>query len=327
MKSGSTKILLIGLDAATFELIKPWASQGLLPVFRDLMKRGTYGFLESTIPPQTPPAWTSALTGKNPGKHNIFDFLKTGRGSYDLTPVNSTDRKTSAIWNILSRAGYKVGVFNVPMTFPPEDVNGFMLCGFLAPSVDCVYTSPGHLKKELLQNVKGYKASCSLGPLISGNEEAFLQDLYLYTEKQEEAALYLYDRYRPDFFMVGLFALDTLQHYFWRHMDKGHPLHDPEKSRKFGDAILKYYQRLDKLIKRLLEMVDEETVVSIISDHGAGPLHKELRANKYLESLGLLLRSKANYAGRIKAAALNKENMRRAVYRLKIGPFLARYFP
>ncbi|MDO8141482.1 MAG: alkaline phosphatase family protein, partial [Candidatus Brocadiales bacterium] len=123
------KIVVIGIDSATFDIIEPLVNQGKLPVFTRFMKEGVWGRLQSTIPPVTPPAWTSLVTGKNPGKHGIFDFYGYTTNGYERPIINSQAIKAKTLWNILSEGGKSVGIINVPLTYPPEKVNGFLIPG------------------------------------------------------------------------------------------------------------------------------------------------------------------------------------------------------
>src|ERR1051325_8760378 len=118
------RVFMIGWDGATFDLIHPWVKDGKLPNIARPMERGVHGPLRSTIPPWTFPAWTSFMTGKNPGKHGVYDFLRPRQGSYDLEFVNGSHRRARTFWQILSEAGRKVVSISVPCTFPPEPVNG-----------------------------------------------------------------------------------------------------------------------------------------------------------------------------------------------------------
>src|SRR5439155_1638988 len=103
--------------------ICPWIAEGKLPNLAALMKTGAWGRLASILPPITPPAWTAFMTGKNPGKHGIFDFLGARPGTYELTYLNGASRRAKTIWRMLSDAGYTVGTMNIPFTYPPEHLN------------------------------------------------------------------------------------------------------------------------------------------------------------------------------------------------------------
>src|SRR6266436_1027022 len=113
------KIFVIGLDSATWDLLRPWIAQGKLPHLAKLVEQGTSASLASAVPPLTPPAWTSFMTGKNPGKHGIFHFLEARPGTYELTYLNGASRRAKTIWRMLSDAGFTVGTMNIPFTYPP----------------------------------------------------------------------------------------------------------------------------------------------------------------------------------------------------------------
>ena len=125
------KVLVIGLDGATFDLLGPWIEEGWLPNLSRLIREGASGGLKSTSPPISSAAWASFATGKNPGKHGIVDFVHPEEGGYQISVVNSGKRASKAIWNLISEAGGQVGVVGVPVTYPPEEVNGFMISSFL----------------------------------------------------------------------------------------------------------------------------------------------------------------------------------------------------
>ena len=110
------KVFVVGLDGATLDLIAPWAAQGKLPTFARIMREGACGELTTVIPPMTGPAWMCFMTGKNPGKHGIIDFVHRRKGSYDISPVNASTRQAKSLWNIVGAVGRKVGVVNVPLT-------------------------------------------------------------------------------------------------------------------------------------------------------------------------------------------------------------------
>jgi predicted AlkP superfamily phosphohydrolase/phosphomutase len=131
------KVVVIGLDAATWTLIRPWMAEGKMPNLAKLMKAGVSGSLESILPPITPPAWTSFMTGKNPGKHGIFNFVETEHGGYGMNYANATSRRSPTVWKLLNDAGYSVGTMNIPFTYPPEPLNGFQISG-----MDSVRESP-----------------------------------------------------------------------------------------------------------------------------------------------------------------------------------------
>src|ERR1700741_28486 len=128
------KIVIIGLDAATWDLMGPWIEEGRLPNMARLVGTGVKGGLESATPPLTPPAWTSFMTGKNPGKHGIFYFLEPQPGSYAMRYANAGSRRSQTVFGLLSEAGLTVSSVNIPFTYPPEQLSGCQISGMDTPS-------------------------------------------------------------------------------------------------------------------------------------------------------------------------------------------------
>src|SRR5207247_5288926 len=123
------KVLIVGVDAATFDLINPWIAEGNLPNLAALMRNGASSRLASILPPITPPAWTSFMTGKNPGKHGIFHFMEAEPGTYELRYLNAGSGRAKTIWRMLNDAGFTVGTMNIPFTYSPAHLNGFQPLG------------------------------------------------------------------------------------------------------------------------------------------------------------------------------------------------------
>jgi predicted AlkP superfamily phosphohydrolase/phosphomutase len=281
------RVLVIGLDGATPQLVFKWAKEGKLPNLSKLIENGASGNLRSTIPPMTAAAWTSSVTGNNPGKHGIYHFIEYQHKTYDYRIISSRDVKSKTIWKILNEQGKSVGIMQVPITYPPEKVNGFMVTdGLTTPGPESSFTYPKELKNELLADFDFMIASTE--KYYEGNEENYIKDLVSIEEKKSQATIKLMKRYDWDFFMVVYSHIDAMQHFFWKYMDETHPGYDAEKAKKYGDAILNIYQKLDSIVGDMLEVVDEDTTVIIMSDHGFGPLYKELHLNKWLKDLGLL---------------------------------------
>ncbi len=266
------KVMVIGLDGATLDLIKPWAEEGVLPNFKKFIENGAFGNLKSTLPILSPPAWTSIVTGKNPGKHGIYEFWKwPSKEDPTLHPVNSKHRKSPAIWNILSKYGVKSIVINVPVTYPPEEINGIIVSGMLTPSIKSDFTYPKEIKNMLLK--RGYEIGSDIQELSVNRLKTFLK-ICQTTLKRAESAIFLIQNYPWSFFFVVFRELDSIQHYFW-----------DEK-----DLILKYYKILDDIIGRFLNFIDKNTTMIIVSDHGFGPVNKAIYINVWLNNIGLLKR-------------------------------------
>ena len=312
------KVLVIGLDGVTLDVLMPWIKEGKLPNFKSLIEDGASGPLLSSTPPLSPIAWTSFMTGKNPGKHGIFDFTERRPNSYEITFVNSERVDGDILWSVLGKAGKKVGVINVTVTYPPHEVNGFLVSGILTPSRKSSFTFPKSLRSELVRVVGNYRFDVE-EEFGKDREDFFLKDLYNVTKVREKATLYLINKFDWDFFMVMFYGTELVQNKFWSYMDCTHPDHDPEMAKKYGNVILEYFQRIDQIIGKILKNVDENVIVFVMSDHGHGPLHKVFYVNRWLMELGLL-KFKGNVLVRTKIW-LCKLNLPMRIYNLltKIG--------
>jgi len=274
--------MVIGLDCGTFDLIKPWVVDGYLPNLARLLQEGSHGILKSTIPTISPAAWTSFMTGKNPGKHGVYDFFQRKKDSYDVFIVRNNLPALGTIFRHLSEAGYRVGAFNVPMTYPPEPVNGFMVSGLGAPD-NHRYTYP----PELVEQLKAQNYTINNPPFKPETAEEFYDQLVANTKIRARAMLQLLRQESWDFFMAVFRDIDTIEAFYWHYMDSTHPLHDPAASNKLKNAILNYHIQIDGIIGEMLDAFGEG-IVFVISDHGGGPLHKEVHVNNWLAQQGFL---------------------------------------
>ncbi len=284
------KVFVLGLDGATFDLITPWVARGDLPNMKRLMDEGSHGNLMSAIPAHSAPSWSSFITGKNPGKHGIFDFSEHVDGSYEVRFVNASRRQGVSIWAIASQFDKKVAVVNVPMTFPPEKVKGIMISGMDAPGIDSNFTYPKTLSSELKRVIGDYSLEAGLWSYISKGEiDLAIEKQHETIEKRFEVTKHLMNHYSWDLFVSVFTATDRVQHAFWKYMDPRHPLYKPEQAEKFGDAILDVYRKMDHIVGYLLEHLGEDAVLFIMSDHGAGLCsNKTLYLNNWLCREGLL---------------------------------------
>jgi len=314
-----TKVICIGLDGATFDLIKPFIAQGKLPTFKKLMDSGAFSELRSTVPPVTASAWSSFMTGKNPGAHGLFDFMQRRANSYDLAPVSALDRDGKAVWDLIGEAGKHVIVMNVPVTWPPQPVNGLLVTGMLTPRKAENYTYPKELADEL-KNAIGEYIVYSDEVYSKGRGEIFLQALKHSADQRTKAAEYLMQKYPWDFFMLVFPETDTVSHGLWSAYDSSHHEHDPVQAAKFRDGILEIYQHIDSLIARLISNVQPPTSILLMSDHGHGPVRNFLYVNNFLAQRGYL-KFKPNIASQAKRIAFQLGLTPRLVYNilLKLG--------
>jgi len=261
-----SRFLLIGLDGLAPSLAERWMDEGRLPNLARMRDSGAYVRCASVDPPVTYPAWTTCVTGVNPGRHGIFDFTEMTRGAYGVRFVNSTDRRAPALWNILSAAGKRVGVLGVPGTYPPEEVNGFMVSGFDSPvatSVDRSFVYPPDLYASVREWRFADFQESDIGP---GWHDIALRRLLDKVAVKESIASDLLSREPWDFFMVVFGESDTVSHHFWLFHDPDSPRHQPGHE----TAIRQIYERLDVAVGNLIDAAGDGVTVGICSDHGFG---------------------------------------------------------
>lgn len=280
-----TKVFVIGLDAATLDIINPLMKEGLLPKFQGLCEEGAHGKLLSTIHPLSPPAWTSFITGKNPGKHGIYDFVVHKPNSYELEYTYGGMRHGHSLWHLLSVAGKRVVVINVPMTYPPEVVNGVLISGFDSPGTDSDFAYPPHILDEINRHVGRYQ----LRDYPQGhNPSSFLEHIKSLLDFRRRLTRYMMDHQEWDFFMTIFGALDVVQHAYWQYTDQGFTSISQEDRKRYGHVIRDMYMEMDSVLGELLSQLPGDTSVMLMSDHGAGPCYKAVFINKWLEEQGLL---------------------------------------
>jgi predicted AlkP superfamily phosphohydrolase/phosphomutase len=334
-----TQLLIVGLDGATFDLIKPWAAEGKLPALARLMRGGAVGELESTLPPVTSPAWPSFMTGKNPGRHGVFDFIRPSAGTFEMVNASQIDGKL--LWEILSDAGYSVGVLNVPITYPPRKINGYLVPGLLAPDQGLT-TYPADLLKPYRAELGRYRITPDV-QFSAGKEDEFIADIHGLIDAQLHYALRLMKDHPTDVLMMHFLAGDNASHALWRHMDATHPRHDPALAEKYGDALLKVYQHLDSAIQSLASNPsapltpcpplrgggapggaglqapgpnsNSQLNTVVMSDHGFGPLHRTVNLNMLFLQTGLM-HLKARGLTRLRYAMFKRGLTPKGVYRL-----------
>ena len=261
------KVLVLGLDGATFKLLEPMAEEGRIPTLARLMDGGARGILESTLPPVTIPAWISMMTGKNPGRLGLYDLLK--RVEYGVEPNESCFKESNPVWRTLNQYGLKTGVLNVPGTYPPDEVDGFMVTGMMTPSTSSPYAHPTELRSEL-NSVHEYEID--VPPWHITEKDQLVKDIYRVTRKRGDAAEYLIGEYPCDFYMIVFTSSDRIHHYMWHR----------------EDLVEAYWEELDKVLAKLLDLFDEETTVFVVSDHGFGTLERTFFVNEWLRTKGFL---------------------------------------
>lgn len=278
-----SRVLVIGLDCAAPKLVFE-RYRDEMPHLSRLMDGGLWGPLQSVAPPITVPAWTCMVSGRDPGELGLYGFRNRVRGTYELRTASSNDVRVKRVWDYVGEAGRKVAVLFVPLTHPPPAVRGLSVSGFLWPGGDAPATYPEAFAETLFDLVGEYHADV---PDFRTQDYARLYEQIVHmTEQHFSIARHVLEVERPDFTMMVEIGLDRFHHVFWEHIEPTHPRHDP--SNPWRDLGRQYYGLLDREIGRLLEHVDSNTTVLVVSDHGAQNMVGGFAINQWLMEKGWL---------------------------------------
>ncbi len=292
------RVLIIGLDGATFDVLNPMMDAGRMPALQRFLARGVSGVLMSTRPPITPAAWTTFMTGKGPGRHGIIDFEKYEVATHTLSFNSTYEIREKTIWELLGERGLKVGSVNVPMTYPPKPVNGFMISGFETPSIDADFTYPRELKAEILRTMPDYNYRTNWRRRAGGGIEQLRENLDYISHSFDQGwklTHYCGEKFGWDVMMVVFKLVDNLQHKAWKYLDPRYPPRFPRESELAAEC----FARLDKALAELFEYAESrDATVLIMSDHGHGSLDGKAQPNLLLRRWGYLaLRTPWEQAG------------------------------
>jgi predicted AlkP superfamily phosphohydrolase/phosphomutase len=283
----SAKVIMFGIDGGTLDILHPWAEKGWLPNMLRLLQRGTSAPLRSTYPPITPPAWIAMMTGQNPGKTGLYDFMNKIPGSYFSELASSIQNQAKPIWSVISDAGKRVAVINVPMTYPVSELNGIMVSGMGTPGKEFGYTYPDSFKDDIETIVENYRIDTHWAPYLNEEDGAskLLDELKEMTIQRTHLSTALLDREHWDLFMVVFVGADRLQHGLWHEIEK---LNQNVESQPLGREVREYFKVLDDAMGQIMSRLDEDGLFLVTSDHGFGPLKGYVNINQYLSDKGYL---------------------------------------
>ena len=271
-----TKALVIGLDGATWDLIKPWVDAGELPTFKKLMDNSVWGDLESTIPPWTFPAWESLCTGKNVGKLPLFTFMV--KDGYRFEPYINKSTAPKRFFDILVENGRKILLVNLPNIHSAYETNGLVVAGWFCTN-EQELTYPSNLLSELDELLKGQYVIDVVGTREGErfwkperNRKDYLKQIEALLNMHTSAFNYLVRHKTWDFGFVVFVTPDRIQHVYWDR----------------GKILLEHYRKLSLKLEELLDTVDDDAVVFLVSDHGFGPAKFIFNVNEWLMEEGYL---------------------------------------
>lgn len=270
------RVAIVGVDGCDWEKLQPLLDAGELPTFRRLIENGASGTLLSIEPLISPKIWTSIATGKVADKHGIRNFVNERN-----VPVNATMRRATPVWDIVSSRGGVVGVTGWYVTWPANEVRGFLvsdrLHSLLRGPVQMLETAQGRPTNERLESFGDFDFDAGYKRYEPG-EKRYQQNRivdeplrwgYLRDTIYGAVADALLPRYRPDLSAVYYRGVDFVQHFFWKYSDPD-PYQDvtPVDIEAYGEVIDNYYRYQDDLLAKLLDALGEDVNVIVVSDHG-----------------------------------------------------------
>ena len=277
------KVMVVGLDCAApalmFDKLKDH-----LPNITKMTENGIYGKLRSTDPPITIPAWMVMATGRSPGEIGLYGFRSRVGNSYTQIKIpSSKDIKFDTVWDILGKRNNRSIVVAVPPTYPPKPLPGLMISDFMTPDKDKEFTYPPGLKNEILRDFPDYQFDVKFR---KPEKEKIINEIYQMSDTRFKLVEKLLKEKPWDFFFMVEIGIDRLHHAFWRYIDEDHHLY--EKNDMMRNKFISYFEMVDRHIGKMIEMMDDDTVMMIVSDHGAKGMKGAFAINQWLIKEGYL---------------------------------------
>ncbi len=320
MSATGARTLIVGLDGATWDLADRFMAEGRMPNLARLVAEGARAPLNSTTPPMTLPSWSSMLTGCNPGRHGIFDFVRKVPHEWALEFTNATHRAVPTLMRVLSERGMRAASVAVPTTWPPEAINGVVVSGFDGPvstGIDASFCHPKSVYREIKDRFGGMKfADFQESNIGEGWHDAALDALLREIPRKQAIGEWLMSTERWDCLMLLFGESDTVSHHFWMFHDERSPRFQANASSRLKGAVEAVYARLDEALGCLIDAAGPEHI-AVVSDHGFGGAGTHaLYLNRFLEEHGWLhyrrdvqvsgLGSGSGLASKLRAAAATR---------------------
>ena len=270
------KFMVLSIDGVPFGLMERMFNDRVMPNLAAIAKSGRFTPMKSVQPTVSSVAWASYATGVNPGIHGNYGFIDRQPGSWDLQFPNNATMTADHIWTKLSAKGKRVFGMNVPSTYPPKPINGVLIGGFLAPSVDKAV-----FPESEVSYLKGIDYQLdSDAALAREDKKAMLANLDYTLDKRFEALFHYLDREQWDFFHTHIMGSDRINHFLWEKMESGDDF--------FAEGFFKFYTRIDNYIGQLLEKIGDDTPLMIFSDHGFCKIKYEVQLCRWMIDNGWL---------------------------------------
>jgi len=284
-KKKKKRVVVIGIDGVPYTFIRKHIDSGDFPNFKALLEKGDFRRMNSVMPCISSVAWSSYMTGCNPAKHNIYGFIDRRPNPFDMFIPTSVNMKAPTLWQILSENKLRVVVINVPVTYPPKEVNGVLIADFLATDLrKAVYPQSVFDKLDSI----GYRIDVDAWAGRK-DKDKFLEDINYTIDKRIETAYWLFESQKWDFFQLHIMSTDRINHFLWEEYEADDP--------KYAPQFLAFYKKIDDFLGEMEKKVSENSEFIVLSDHGFCSVKKEVFTNYWLEKEGYLKFSKEKRSG------------------------------
>ncbi len=277
------KAFVFGVDGGSFDVIDPLVAQGLLPNMAALLREGASAVTETTWPPHTAPGWTSLVAGSTPGRHGVYQFFATQDENYRARILGTHDFGCSTVWEWLASAGWTMGLINIPMSHPPRDLPGYQITWPLTQTLR--YCSPSTLLGEMASS--GVSCKSDLTTMFHGKLH-YIHEALGNIRARGETVKYLLRERPVDAVMMVITESDRVCHHYWHFSETDHPQHCAPADPAYTTAIRDTYIAIDQVLGEVLELLDEDCTVVMVSDHGFGSGRDSLSLHTLLEENGFL---------------------------------------
>jgi len=284
------KAVVIGLDGAAWHLLDPLFEDGAMPRLKALRERGAWGTLKSTVPTYTPPAWTSAATGVNPGRHGIYGFIE-GHAQHTQELVHSGKIKAPTVWEIANAQGARAGIYNLPLTYPPRKLEGWMVSGMMTPGYgeqQRGFVYPHEHESRILEWAPGYVVDVSANYEQDWRDAALCDRALVSIGQREKVLQGLLELDAPDVVFSVMEAPDRLQHVYYRYMDPSDELYESPEAERLRPAIASCFEAIDRVVGVLEDYAGSDGGIVVCSDHGFTAWEVSVHLNALLAEWGYL---------------------------------------
>lgn len=268
------RLIAIGIDGGTWDILKSWADDGKLPTFKKLLDEGVWGVLQSTRPPVTGPAWVSFATGKNPGKHNCFDFLTPNGSLGETRTISTKDIAGKTCYEVLDDNNKKCTLINLPVSSPPR-ISETVITSFLTKEREFIF--PKELKEEIPE-LEYYKLNPDTDSLVDWKVDEYIEEVRSVEKTRFKCAQRLFKK-DWDFFFILFSGTDWIQHVVYDQLTS---------QSDTSSVALELYKDIDKYIGWFVENLPKDTQLLMMSDHGFKVFNKTFFINDWLRQEGYL---------------------------------------